>query len=188
MTMDKDFNVEIRVRNGRLLSAVKRKFGSSAEMCRQTNIREASLYALISMKHRPVKQNGEPTEVALNIAAALGMDFEDLWPKHMERLKRKKASFEIEMSSEEVQRISDMPMERLIDYKSAIAVMQERLTPRERDVIQWRFTDNLTYAEIGEIIGTWPERARQIEAQAFRKMRWWGARKKIREEFLLDQD
>ena len=186
--MDKDFNVEIKVRNGRLLSAIRKKFGTMAEMSRQTNISASHISALITMRSTPVRTNGEPTETALNIAAALGMDFEDLWPKHMERLKRKKASFEIEMSAEEVQGIPDMPMERLIDYRTAIEAMKERLTPRERDVIQWRFIDNLTHAEIGKIIGTWPERARQIECSALRKMRWWGARKKIREEVLLDQD
>lgn len=187
--MDKDFNVEIKVRNGRLLSAIRRKFGTMSEMCRQTNISINRVSSLVTMRSVPLKKNGEPTSAALNIAAALGMDFEDLWPKHMEKMKRKKASFEIEMSAEEVQSIPQyMNGESLIDYREAITAIQERLSPRERDVIRWRFEENLTLDDIGRMLGVGRERIRQIEAKAFRKMKWWAARKKIDNSILLDRD
>lgn len=187
--MDKDFNVEIKVRNGRLLSAIRRTYGTIAEMCRQTKLSAHRTSALVTMRVAPTKGNGEPTEMALNVAAAVGMDFEDLWPKHMERLRRKKASFEIEMSAEEVQSLPQyMNGENLIDYRDTITAIQERLSPRERDVIRWRFEENLTYHDIARKLGVGRERIRQIEAKAFRKMRWWAARKKIDKSILLDRD
>jgi len=187
--MDKDFNVEIKVRNGRLLSAIRRTYGTIAEMCRQTKLNPNRISALVTMRCAPTKENGEPTEMAFNVAAALGMDFEDLWPKHMERLKRKKASFEIEMSAEEVQSIPQYTnRENLIDYRDAITAVQERLSRREKDVIRWRFQENLTFDDIARKLGVGRERVRQIEAKAFRKMRWWAARKKIDKSVLLDRD
>lgn len=61
------------------------------------------------------------------------------------------------------------------ELQDAIKKAMERLNPREDEIIRWRFglgdTDPLTLEEAGKKVGISRERARQIEAGAFAKLR-----------------
>ena len=50
-----------------------------------------------------------------------------------------------------------------------LAMCMSRLTPREKLVVRERYFKQQTLKEVGKVIGTAQERARQIEAKAARK-------------------
>ena len=65
-----------------------------------------------------------------------------------------------------------------IGFDSDIFIVGERLEkmldtlfPREKDALLFRFRDNMTQLQIGDIFGVTRERAHQIEAKALRKLR-----------------
>ena len=49
--------------------------------------------------------------------------------------------------------------------------MLDTLCPREKDALLFRFGDNMTQLQVGDIFGVTRERAHQIEAKALRKLR-----------------
>jgi RNA polymerase primary sigma factor len=59
--------------------------------------------------------------------------------------------------------------------KDVINDLLESLTPREAEVIKYRFAldehEELTLKAVGDIFNVSPERLRQIEAKALRKLR-----------------
>jgi RNA polymerase sigma factor (sigma-70 family) len=186
--MEKDFNVEIRVRNGRLLSAIRKKFGTMAEMSRQTGISKNEISSFVTMRKPPIGPTGITSKVALDIASALGAYFEDIWPKHMENLKRKKASFEMSMNAQEVALLSETKMEKMIEYKDAIKHLKNGLTPRELNVLHLRYHRAMTCQEVGKEIGISMTRVNEIEQKAFRKMRFRANRRNIDETIFSDAE
>ena len=58
----------------------------------------------------------------------------------------------------------------------ALEYALKKLTDRELKCVQMRFEYKKTYKEIGDSFDVSRERARQIEAKALRKIRWWYGR------------
>jgi transcriptional regulator with XRE-family HTH domain len=171
--MKKDFNVKITVRNNHLLSAVMEKFGSGAELCRQSGVNPAQLAAYMTMKQSPVGLSGWK-DVAINIATALNMYPSDLWPEHMQTVKLKTATAEVQLDAKEVQSIIAGGYE--IDQVAAsdlIGKISEGLSPRYKAFMQWRlaYGAEATLDECGEALGVTRERARQIEMKSMQIMR-----------------
>jgi DNA-directed RNA polymerase specialized sigma subunit len=57
------------------------------------------------------------------------------------------------------------------DFKIDLATMWSKLQPRERRVIKQRYIEDATFSEVAINFGVSPERIRQIEARALRKLR-----------------
>lgn len=55
--------------------------------------------------------------------------------------------------------------------KERLEKMLDTLFPREKDALLFRFRDNMTQLQVGDIFGVTRERAHQIEAKALRKLR-----------------
>lgn len=179
--MTKDFNVKVSVRNNRLLSAIRKTHDTVAEFCREFDLSITGVNALICFRDPPMKKNGEWRPLALDVAAALGAYPSDLWPKHFERAQTKRATAEIEASAEEVAAIAapDGDIERQIFQRKMLANWAHNLTPRELKVVALR-QQGATLEEVSKEFGVNRERARQIEAKAYRKMRVNAARQGIK--------
>ena len=169
--MSEDFNIKISVRNGRLLKAIRAHYDSVADLARKLPRNGSSLNGLVTMKVKPFNQNGW-TDLALDVAAMVGKEPEDLWPDHLRELKLIKSTSEMEVDLESVkQLIQDGTSEKSLSQISAISKFSEALTKRERQCMAMRWALGHTLDETARVFGVTRERTRQIEAKAIRKMK-----------------
>jgi hypothetical protein len=171
--MKKDFNVKITVRNNHLLSAVVEGFGTGAEFCRQSGTNYGVLAQYMAMRVSPVGLNGwKPS--AVDIASFLNVYPSDLWPEHMQNVRLKTATAEVELDAREVQSIIDQGHE--FDQLAASQLLEkmcDSLAPRYKEFMKWRiaYGSNATHEECGKLLGVTRERVRQIEAKSMRLMK-----------------
>tara|TARA_R110000803_G_scaffold7160_1_gene23050 strand:+ start:530 stop:1168 length:639 start_codon:yes stop_codon:yes gene_type:complete len=169
--MSEDFNIKISVRNGRLLKAIRAHYDSVAALARKLPRNGSRLNDLVTMKVNPFNQNGW-TDFALDVAAMVGKEPEDLWPEHLRELKLIKSTSEMEVDLESVkQLIQDGTTEKSLSQISAISKFSEKLTKRERQCMAMRWALGHTLDESAKVFGVTRERVRQIEAKAIRKMK-----------------
>ncbi len=189
--MDKDFNIKVTVRNGRLLNAIRKRYESVADLARQMGRSPANINPLVTMTVKPISEKGW-TDLALDVAAMVGEDPEDLWPKYMREIKLKRATAEVSMDLESVKQImADSSSEKSLSQISAIKKLSENLTSREERILQLRWIEDHTLEECGKIFGVSGTRVRHIEAKAFRRMKHTaktlGYAKRTIYEFELEQ-
>jgi len=169
--MDKDFNIKVTVRNGRLLNAIRKRYESAADLASQMGRNQSAVNQLVTMTLKPVNEKGW-TDLALDVAAMVGEDPEDLWPKYMREIKLKKATAEVSMDLDSVKQImADGSSEKSLSQISAIKKLSADLSPREERILQLRWIEDHTLEECGKIFGVSSERIRHIESKAFRKMK-----------------
>ena len=169
--MDKDFNIKVTVRNGRLLNAIRKRYESVADLARQMGRSPNNINPLVTMTVKPISEKGW-TDLALDVAAMVGEDPEDLWPKYMREIKLKRATAEVSMDLDGVKQImADGSSEKSLSQISAIKKLSENLTSREERILQLRWIEDHTLEECGKIFGVSKERIRHIEAKVFRKMK-----------------
>jgi len=166
-----DFNLKITVRNGRLLKAIRESYESVSDLARRMNRCPSSVNSLVTMKQVPTNQHGW-TELALDVSAMVGKDPEDLWPEHMREIKLKKSSAEVSLDLDSVKNIlSNGSAEKNLSQISALNQFSERLTPREKEVINRRFHERQSLEEVAKVFNVTKERVRHIEVKALRRMR-----------------
>ena len=84
-----DFNIKITVRNGRLLKAIRSRYKSVADLARQCHHHQSTVNSLVTMRLKPFNDSGW-TDLALDVAAMVGKEPEDLWPDHLREFKLSK--------------------------------------------------------------------------------------------------
>jgi hypothetical protein len=177
MEEDKDFNIKVSVRNGRLLRAIREKYDSVSDLSRQLVRGKSQLGALVRMKLKPFNHNGW-TDLALDVAAMVGKEPEELWPEHLRELQLSKSSSEMEVGLDSVKRIAqDGSTEKTLSQFSVISDLSSGLTPRERRCISLRFALHQSLEQTSKAMGVTRERARQIECKALRKMRGYATKR-----------
>lgn len=167
----KDIRLTFRAQNDRLLSAIEDRFGTQAEMSRQTGILPQRISQLVSLRLPPVTKSGWSRD-AENIASALGVYPSDLWPEHMQYVRIKQATASMSLDVEDVMALtSDAP--DICVLEDLISKASTDLSKREGEFLEWLLSGNAdaTLDEKGNFLGVSRERARQIETRAFRKMR-----------------
>ena len=166
-----DFNIQIKVRNARLLRAIRSKAGTAAEFARMSGISQQSLSALLTMRLSPIRQDGEWTSTVLRICEWLGVMPEQIWPAHMEKVLLKRAETEIELSAAQVEAITN-GADNAVEQRELLArwISKANLVPRDVEVLMLR-NDGLTMEEVAQIVGTTRERIRQRELRAQRRIR-----------------
>lgn len=194
--MDKEYRVDIKIRNNLLLSAIENAgFQSVAHFCKAANIQSTSVYGLVSLKDSPLRQDGTFTLVAQKILDYLCALPEDLWTEEQlwntltintgrVLLDKHQMSVLSYGEEEEVLNLEDMVYKKEIQEK--VHEVLETLTPRETKTIEMRFgfkgMKQHSLEETGALFDITRDRVRQIEAKALKKLRHHSRMKMLGEE------
>jgi hypothetical protein len=164
-----DLNVQVRVRNNQILSRIRKRFNSVADMCRMFDMAAQRVNSFICFRETPFREDGTLRETAEKLCSVLGVTPDDLWPNEMAKIKQERSTYELELSTAEAMAICHNPDRKFVQLQ-LISRWAHRLNDREKLVINERFSGS-TLDDVAKMIGTHRERARQIEAKALRKLK-----------------
>ena len=176
----KDYRLTVKVRNNRLLKAIEAVGGTpGGKWCAANGLSYTQVNDLVNMTRSPLTEGGEMRQSTMALCDVLGKLPEDLWSN--EQLYPLEKNFS-EMEMDYAQVVAMLPQEEqsyLPDFseveraqtKSLVHKALATLTQREQEVIQMRFTDDLTLDECGKRMDITGARVREIEQKALRKMR-----------------
>ena len=196
-----EIRIEMRVKNSRLYEAIVPMFGSIAEFCRRSGMKQIVVGGLINFKRSPfmfAKECGlrapikpkfyseKPmyTVAARRLAEICGYSCADLFPfelyeKVTNNFMAKKISMHRLLADEEarIMLTAGAPHdheERLADTDAVSAALQT-LPSRHAEIIRqsFGFTDGMprTHDEVAKGFSVTRERVRQIEDEAIRRLR-----------------
>ena len=179
----KDYRVEVKVKNNYLFSMMK-SYGieNVPQLGKATGISINVLYTYLNLTKTPHTKKGHllPSVEALCLFFSCAVD--DLFPpQHIENPLEKNSGV-IEANMNELVSSNMLgggtdPLELLEkqDTPKLVSSMLEKLNPRERMVIKARFGldgyEEKTPQQIAEVLDVCRSRAREIEANALRKLR-----------------
>lgn len=201
--MTGDYQIEIRVRNGRILALMRRAgHFSVASLCRAMGTpNQYSVAQIIDMKTSPLNRSGEWRPYVLKMAEALNCLPDDLFTEAQRTSVMESNRAVIAVSEAEVgsflerARAAAMTPEHvaaLHERKGLIHEAIATLTPRERSIVIDRFglfgAEERTLEEVGATHGVTKDRIRQIEAKALRKLKHPKVSGGLRDLARLDED
>ena len=173
----KDLNIKVTARNARLLAAIRENHDSIAAFSREFGFNHGEVGKLVNHVKSPLAY-GDWSDLAMNMATALGKYPDELWPEHMRKLQAKKSSTEVHMDAEELAQIG-----RPANTEEAAALLakwMDDIRPRESLALSL-FLEGRTLKEIGvELGGVSPEGARQIVVRGKRSVKAAARRDGIR--------
>ena len=145
--MSKDYRINIKVRNNRLIEAIEESGGQlGGKWCKANNLSYNKVNDLIRLKDSPLKKNQvDLTETAYKLCEILNKSPNELW--------------------------SDEQINPLQMNDVSVQEVMEEMTEREQMLLRMRYYENMTFEEIAQEFDLSVERVRQIEARTFRKLR-----------------
>lgn len=173
--------IEIKIKNKVLYDAIHKDFPNVAAFCRHYKISPVTVGEFLSLKRNPFKYGknnyGKYIDTAIRLSEILKILPEELFPSNLYGLKKTQFVIEkeitavqfnkrlmIEDSNPENQAIRNEVNEKLSD-------VIKTLSHRHQKAITMRYFENANYEEMGKELKVSRERARQIEAEALRKLR-----------------
>jgi len=181
----KDYRINVKVRNNRLLSAIEESgYISGVVFSEKVGISYTILMQFINLRRSPIGKDGMLDPAAEKLCVFLARGHNELWSDELiEPLAVNKS--EIFADREQIQTMlierSDPVLK--LENKETMQILYnflDRLPQREADILRKRFGweggewyDRKTHREIGKEQGVSIERARQLEATALRKLRGW---------------
>lgn len=178
---------ELRFKNAILWRAIFSSSKSVAMFSRDYEFGRGVVGAFLNLKSSPYTKNGEPKKSAKALCSTLGLSMRELFPMNLYSGSIPSGVLALEVgperflscSSPEALLLSDGgASERAIAdevdrdrLRHAMTGALSTLRPREKIVIQAIFFEGRTLRDVGRELCVSPERARQIEIQALRKLR-----------------
>ena len=173
--------IEIKIKNKVLYDAIHKDFPNVAAFCRHYKISPVMVGEFLALKRNPFKYGknnyGKYIDTAMRLSEILKILPEELFPANLYGLKKTQFVIEkeitavqfnkrlmIEDSNPENQAIRNEVNEKLSD-------VIKTLPYRHQKAITMRYFENANYEEMGKKLKVSRERARQIEAEALRKLR-----------------
>jgi RNA polymerase sigma factor (sigma-70 family) len=177
----KDYRVNIKVKNNRILKAIEQVGGvHGLKWCKENGLNYIALNDLTNMTASPVNKFNELTTTAKKLCEVLDKLPEDLWSDNqIIPLEKNFTSFEMSseqlvalMSSGETSYLTDFESE--IDKERLSIEMESSLNKLSvtcRKVLKDRFYEDKTLEQMAKEMGVTKERVRQIEQKALRMLR-----------------
>ena len=185
MSDPKDYRIEIKIRNNRLLTKMEEMgYPSVAKLADEIGINRTIIYRITSMKSAALDGEGYYKPEAIKIAEFLKCTPQDIYPPAQMRgtMKENKAQItananEVDSLTSSLRTLAFSPERKMIldEAKQALKTAMMTLTPKEQRILDLRY--GLTYGEektldeVGAMFGVSRERIRQQEKKALRKMR-----------------
>ena len=195
MSDPKDYRIEIKVKNNRLLTKMEQAgYPTVAKLADTIGMNRTVIYRIVSMKSAALDEEGYYRPEALRIAEFLKCTPQDIYPPAQMRgtMKENKAQItananEVDSLTSSLRTLAFSPERKMIleDAKQVLKSAMMTLTPKEQRILDLRY--GLTYGEektldeVGAMFGVSRERIRQHEMKALRKMRHPGRSKELRE-------
>lgn len=179
----KDYRIDVKVRNHRLLSAVEAsKYGTGSALCARLGIHPNKFYELANMKTSPLDNDGGWKKIVVEICDLLDCMPEDLFSDEQINNPIEKNKFTLTADLEELGYLSERSLSTSQEFKVLKddtrdvldKVLAEHLSPRQRDVLIRHYglfgNEKQTHADIGKIYNVCNQRVRQIIDQATRNL------------------
>lgn len=182
-TLEKDYVVQIRIKNGPMLRAMRAAgFETAKALSDASGVQQTTIGSFLSLKLAPVAESGNWRDPVIKLSETLKTLPEDLFPPQHLRNALKRNRADIDMSAADVAAVIEWhhdpatPEDELIaaDKAKVLSECLSSLAPRDERVLRQRFgldCEAKGLAEVGEEMGIGKERVRQIEARALRLLR-----------------
>jgi len=188
----KDYNVTIRVKNNKLLKAMRQAgYSTVADFSRACGIPPGTIGLYLNLKRAAMRYGkqgnakidaeAEFRPTAIKMAEHLNVSPFDLFPFKFLEGHLEKNTVEREYAEEEVQYLmdnsEDNPEQLLLsqDRDAILSKTLRTLTPREERIIRSRFglggVGESTLDDLAKEFGVTKERIRQMESKALRKLK-----------------
>jgi RNA polymerase sigma factor (sigma-70 family) len=191
----KDYRIEIKVKNNRLLTKMEAAgYLSVTKFAEAIGMNRTVIYRIVSIKSTALDNEGYYRPEALRIAEFLNCTPQEIYPPAQMRgtMKENKAQItananEVDSLTSSLRTLAFSPERKMIlnEAKQALKAVMMTLTPKEQRILDLRY--GLTYGEektldeVGAMFGVSRERIRQQEMKALRKMRHPHRSKELRE-------
>lgn len=193
-----DYRLEVKVKNNNILSKIEQEgYKTVAEFCNKNGKKgwQGVVGELINLQRSPINSRGEYHPCIDWMCDALYCTMEDLFTevqintaletnKSTMKVKEAELKFSLSQLKESMSLDEQISEERFPDQ---INKLLNTLTPREEKVISLRFgiggQEPMTLKDVGKVFDVNPERVRQIEAKALRKLRH-PSRREIVEDYI----
>jgi len=195
----KDLRLEIKIKNNLLYKKIMERYKSINDFAFSNNLHPSSVGTLLNFKRSPIMKNKKRLgnvdgtggmyrwiSTAIKLSNCLSCLPEDIFPDHL--IEARKNYYELEIESAKLVRntepklLDDYIFEK--DKKEVLLKVLSTLTPRERKILRMRFgldgDGEKILPEIAKSFDITTVRVRQIEANAFRKLRHPSRSKKLR--------
>lgn len=180
MTETFSIGVVARLKHGDFLRALEERGWNQTQGAEFLGISVTFFCKMINMQWVPVRKLSKKFEMKL--LKLTGKLVEDLWPEtvftkdFLDRPKVVKAVFETsirQLTASSILQLTASPEDILQEkgLEKKIAEVLGKITLREERVLRKRFFDDKGLEEIGKELAITPERVRQIEMRALRKLR-----------------
>lgn len=178
-----DYAIDVRIKNGRILKRMQEcGFQTVAELSRACGVGCGSFFQLVNLRMPAKLKDGSWRPVVTRLADALCCSPEELFTDWQaeEGLPRTTARVFVEEARmvrlrHDLPQLIGPPLDDQLGAEQIADALEQAmnladLTSRERSVIKAR-SEGVTLDEIGKGFDVTPERVRQIEQKAYRKMR-----------------
>ena len=179
MSARKDYRLTVKVRNNNILKAAEAAgFTSIPLLASAIGMNYSALNNLINMTASPFSKNGVLRPCVERLCEFLSAPFDDLFSEQ-QRVALDTNRSEREVDAETVYALTAaVNTPEMIGHDDGLldTVLGAlgTLTPREEKVLRMRVGmdgADMTLAEVADAMGITPERVRQIEQKAYRKLR-----------------
>jgi RNA polymerase sigma factor (sigma-70 family) len=167
-----DYAVTVKVRNGRILSRM-RELGirNASDLAARSKVGPTEVGLILNMKKPPTVRGGDYAEAVYRIAAVLRCSPDELFTDRQKFGALAHNETTVFMAEEQVEALMYDSAEDSTWAKIEAQRLLGILPPRTKFIVEQRL-DGASFDEIGEELNVTPQRVRQIEAKAIRKMKF----------------